>query len=79
MDDVENIIIGDLRAIRADVGTVKEDVRELKNRMANLEGGQAMIMQNLGHQASVNAQQHLSYDRIIERIEKLEKRLEITG
>ena len=35
-------------------------MRELKNRMANLEGGQAIIMQNLGHQASFNAQQHLS-------------------
>jgi len=77
MENVENIILEHLRAIRADVGAVKDDVRELKSRMANLEAGQATMMQHLGHQASVSAQQHVSYDRIIERVERIEKRLEI--
>jgi len=35
-------------------------MRGIKNRIANLEGGRAIIMQNLGQQASVTAQQHLS-------------------
>lgn len=77
MENVENLILEHLRAIRSDVGAVKDDVRELKNRMANLEAGQATMMQHLGHQASVSAQQHVSYDRIIERVERIEKRLEI--
>lgn len=77
MENVENIIIEHLRAIRADMGTVKEDIRELKNRLANLEAGQATIMQHLAHQASVTAQQHISHDRIVERIERIEKRLEL--
>ncbi len=77
MENVENLILEHLRAIRADVGAVKEDVRELKSRIANLEAGQATMLQHLGHQASVSAQQHVSYDRIIERIERIEKRLEL--
>lgn len=77
MENVENIILEHLRGMRTDIGSIKEDVRELKSRMANLEGGQATMMQQLGHQASVSAQQHVSYDRIIERVERIEKRLEL--
>ncbi|MHB1201252.1 MAG: hypothetical protein ACYCZ6_17220 [Polaromonas sp.] len=77
MENVENIILEHLRAIRTDISAIKDDVRELKSRMTNLEAGQATMMQHLGHQASVSAQQHVSYDRIIERVERIEKRLEI--
>ena len=77
MENVDNIILEHLRAIRTDVGIVKDDVRELKNRVANLEVGQATMMQQLGHQASVTAQQHVSFDRIVERVERIEKRLEL--
>lgn len=77
MENVENLILEHLRAIRADMGAVREDVRELKNRIANLEGGQATLMQSLGYQAGLTAAQHVSYDRVIERIEKIERRLEL--
>jgi hypothetical protein len=79
MANVDSLILEHLRAIRTDIGSIKDDVRELKLRVGNLEVGQATMMQHLGHHASVSAQQHLSYDRIIERLEKLEKRLELTG
>jgi hypothetical protein len=77
MENVESIILEHLRGMRADIGSIKEDVRELKSRMTNLEVGQATMMQQLGHQASVSAQQHVSYDRIVERVERIEKRLEL--
>lgn len=77
MDNVDNIIIEHLRAIRGDIGTIKDDVRELKSRISNMESAQASLLQHSGHQASVIAQQHVSYDRMIERIERLEKRLEL--
>lgn len=77
MENAENIILEHLRAIRGDITTVKDDVRELKGRLANLEAGQATMMQQMGHQASVSAQQHVSYGRIIERVERIEKRLEL--
>lgn len=35
-DNVENLILEHLRAIRADIGGIKEDVREIKQRLASL-------------------------------------------
>lgn len=36
-DNVENLILEHLRAIRADIGGIKEDVREIKRRLTSLE------------------------------------------
>lgn len=77
MENVDNLIPEHLRAIRTDFDSIKDDMRDLKLRIGNMEVGQANLMQHLGHHASASAQQHLSYDRIIERLEKLEKRLEL--
>ena len=79
MENVDNIILEHLQIIRFDVGTIKDDVRELKTRISNLEIGQANIVQHIGHHASVAAQQNLAYDRLSDRVERLEKRLELTS
>lgn len=78
MSNVDNIIIEHLKAIRADVSEIKADISELKMRVANVESGMGSMMQHIGHQASVSAQQ-ISYDRIVERIQKIEKRLELAS
>ena len=72
MENVDNLILKNLRVIRTDVAAIRDDVRELKSRVAHLEVGQATMMPHLGHNASITAQQQLSYDRIVERIEKIE-------
>ena len=66
-----------LRAMRADMSTMKDDLRELNNRVGNLEVGQANILQQMGHQASMTAQQQLGYDRLVERVEPVEKLLNL--
>jgi hypothetical protein len=40
-DKMENLVLEHLRAIRADVGAIKEDVREIKHRLTSLEGAVA--------------------------------------
>lgn len=55
-----DIVIEHLLAIRADVGTIKEDVRELKNRMVSVEASQTTMLQLLGCQADGAAQPNLS-------------------
>jgi hypothetical protein len=47
MENVESLVIEHLRAIRSDIGIVKDDIREIKNRVTNLEQGQGMILQQL--------------------------------
>lgn len=56
-----DIIIEHLRSIRADIGTIKEDVRELKDRLVSVEAGQATMMQLLGRQADGSAQPDASF------------------
>ncbi|MDS4039640.1 MAG: hypothetical protein RKP20_00475 [Candidatus Competibacter sp.] len=36
-DDVENLILEHLRAIRSDIGGIKDDVREIRQRLTSLE------------------------------------------
>lgn len=36
-DNIENLILEHLRAIRADIGGIKEDVCEIKQRLTSLE------------------------------------------
>lgn len=77
MENVENIIIEHLRAIRSDIGTIKDDAKELKTRMAHMEVSQAQLMQSMAHLASGIAQQQVSFDRLTDRVERVEKRLEL--
>ena len=38
-DNVENLILEHLRAIRTDIGGIKDDVREIEQRLTGLESG----------------------------------------
>jgi len=40
-EKVDNLVLEHLRAIRADVGSIKDDVREVKHRLTSLEGAVA--------------------------------------
>ena len=40
-DNVENLILEHLRAIRADIGGIKDDVRDIKQRLTSLEAAVA--------------------------------------
>jgi hypothetical protein len=76
-DNIENLVLEHLRAIRADMAYMKDDVREIKSRVNTLEAGQATIIQQIGHLTGMAAEQHVLYDRLLERIERPERRLEI--
>ena len=76
-DNIENLVLEHLRAIRADMVYMKDDVREIKSRVNTLEAGQATIIQQIGHLTGMAAEHHVRYDRLLERIEKIERRLEI--
>jgi len=74
----DSLILEHLRTIRADLADTRSDIREIKNRLTNLESGQANILVQLGHLAGSDAEQHARYDRLVERIERIERRLELS-
>jgi phage shock protein A len=79
MENVDNIIIEHLRNMRGKIDQIGDDVREMKHRLNNVEATQGTILQHLGHLATSIAQQQLSFDRMTERVEMIEKRLDIAS
>lgn len=76
-DQIDNIVLELLRAIRAEIAAVKEDTREIKSRLIVVESGIASLRRDGGDFATSIADQHLRYDRLLDRIDRIEKRLDI--
>lgn len=49
MADINNLSLEHLRAIRTDLAGLKEDLREIKGRMASLESGIANLRRDNTH------------------------------
>ena len=77
VDSPEDLVLTQLRAIRADISDVQGSLGEVKRRLANLESGQASIIHHLGNLASADAQQQLATDGLTERLVRIERRLEL--
>ena len=77
VEAADNLVLEPLRLIRTEIASIKEDGREVKNRLATLEVGQGTILQHLGHLASSIAQQQISLDRVGDRVERIERRLDL--
>jgi hypothetical protein len=73
----ENLFLTQLRAIRSDIADVQGSLGDIRRRLANLQGGQASIIQHLGHLAAADAQQQLASDALTERLVRIERRLEL--
>lgn len=77
IENVEDLVLGHLRAIRADVAGIKDDVREIKHRLTSLEGAVAGLKPDQAASYADLADQHARYDRLAERIERVERRLDL--
>ncbi len=76
-DKIENLILEHLKKFQVSQDRIESELKEIKNRLAHLEIGQGTIMQHIGHQASMSAQQQLSHDKLSDRVDRIEKRLEL--
>lgn len=76
-DNTDNLVLEHLRAIRSDLAAVRDDTREIKTRLAIVESGVAGLRRDNGDFASSIAAQHLSYDRLADRVERIEQRLNL--
>ena len=61
-DNIENLVLEQLRVIRADIASVKEDTREIKSRLIIVESGIASLRRDGGDFTVSIADQHLRYD-----------------
>jgi hypothetical protein len=76
-ENTENLVIEHLKRFQAGQERIERKLDEVNRRLANLEAGQASIIQHIGHLASADAQQQLSADGFDRRLERIERRLEL--
>ena len=76
-NNVENLILEHLKRFQTSQDRIERKLEELTRRISNLEGGQASIIQHLGHLAAADAQHQVASDSFNLRLERIEKRLEL--
>ena len=79
MENVEKLILEHLRVIRIDIAGVRDDIREIKLRLTNVESSIGSFKRDAANRYPKNAAEHLCYDRLADRIEKMEKRLALAN
>ena len=77
--EVDNLMLEHLKRFQATLDRIDHRLGEHTNRLANLESGQVSIIQHLAHFASADAAQQLAIDRISERLDRIERRLELAS
>jgi archaellum component FlaC len=70
VDDSNNLVLELLRAIRVDLGDVRDDMREVKGRMTSLEVSVANLHGDFAGQSS-------RIDRVENGLERIEQRLDL--
>jgi hypothetical protein len=79
MSNVENIILEHLKKIQAELTEIRQDGMEIKSRLGSIESGVARIArEEAGNYGEIIENRHM-YDRLVERIGRIEKRLEIAN
>ena len=76
-DTVDNLVLEHLKRFQAGQDRIERKMEEMTRPLSNLEAGQASIIQHLGHLASADAQQQLASDGVDQRLERIERRLEL--
>lgn len=77
-ENVENLILEMLRAVRADVAAMKSELKENTTRLGRIESGVARIARDEGQNYSEMVEDRHAVDKLKERIERIEQRLELS-
>lgn len=77
MQNTENLILEHLKKIQAELATARERDSEVILRLSNIENGLARISRDEAMTYSELVQDRHSLDKLKERIERIEKRLEL--
>jgi tetrahydromethanopterin S-methyltransferase subunit G len=69
-ESTENLVLEILRRMQADMAILRDDMRDVKTRLSSIEG-------RLAHSSADHATQSLRIDRLEDRLERIEHRLDI--
>ncbi len=78
MESTENLVLEHLRHIRGRVDEIAEDMHDLKHRMSALEQAMMLVKREVNLNEETDARQQITLDKLLERIQRIERRLELT-
>lgn len=76
-DPTENLILEHLKRFQTGQDRIERELKEIKGRLSQLDIGIASIRGDLAHLSGDQARQQISFDSLTERIERIERRLEL--
>ncbi|MFT4195802.1 hypothetical protein [Ottowia sp.] len=79
MENFENLLLEHLKRFQEAQVRVERKLEEITRRLSNLEAGQGSLIQHIGHLTSSIAQGQVQADHFDQRLEHIERRLEISG
>ncbi|AJP48096.1 hypothetical protein PG1C_05725 [Rugosibacter aromaticivorans] len=77
-EKAENLILEHLRAIRSDTAQIKDDISEIKMRITSIDERLTLAEKGIANIHGDMAMIQLRLDKQGDRIERIEKRLELT-
>jgi len=78
-ENIDNLMLEHMKKFQASQDRIERKIEEVNRRLSNIEAGQATVIQHLGHLAAADASQQLTADGFNERLERIERRLEIAN
>lgn len=79
MENVENLMLEHLKKIQAEQSAAKERDQEIISRLSHIESGLARITRDESANYAEMVEDRHSVDKLRERLERIERRLEING
>ena len=76
-ENVENLVLEHLRALRAGQDRIESELRDLKERVSAVETGLNGVRRDLVALAEADARLQVTIDRLGDRVDRIEKRLEL--
>lgn len=76
-DNSENLVLEHLRHIQGRVDLMADDMKEVKLRLSSIESSLSLVRREIIVGDETDARQQGTIDRIMERLERIEQRLDL--
>lgn len=76
-ENVENLVLEHLRALRAGQDRIENELRDIKGRVSAVETGLNGVRRDLVALAEADARLQVTIDRMGDRVDRIERRLDL--
>jgi uncharacterized coiled-coil protein SlyX len=76
-DSTDNLVLEHLKRFQAGQDRIERELKEIRNRLSQLEIGVAGVRGDLAHLSGDQARQQVTMDALSDRVERIERRLEL--